>query len=900
MGEDHPVTKKDVDTDAVLIKKLEEFRERAKSGRLYEEFNSPDDFKEKAIHGVARLKTILVQEPLPRPLVETRHLDPSNDPIPLPPAFYAEPPYISFHQFVGRQAELDHLTGWAAASDPHPVLLFEAIGGTGKSMLTWEWVNNYAMKARADWAGRFWYSFYEKGAIMADFCQRALAYITRRPLEELRRRKTADLAEELLRHLKLNPWLLVLDGLERVLVAYHRFDAAQVADKQIDTSKDPIADRNPCAAIRPEDEELLRLLAAAAPSKILITTRLTPRVLLNQAKQAIPGVLRVPLQGLRPPDAEALLRSCEVTGTSQLIQGYLKSHCDCHPLVIGVLAGLVNDYFDDRGNFDAWVAGPDAGAAINFAGLDLVQKRNHILRAAFAALPEKSRELLSTLALISESVDAETLKVLNPHRPPKPDGNLPATVRELERRGLLQFDHDSKRYDLHPVVRGFVIGGLQQEEKENLGQRVADHFSTQAHDLYDDAESLEDLHYGLHTIRVLLQMEHYQQAYNVYREVNAALLFNLQANEEALSLMMPFFPNRWEVLPRMLSEVGAIYLANSASIALQNYGQYEEALVVIGTAITSQLGPSRLRVELSRNMLNASNILLSLRRLAANGRVVHAAVNLSLLTEDNPSLFVAQLFRCRDLITLGRYAAAEDIWALLHPMGRNWRRTVYRPGYAEATYARLLFETGRLMEEHLAQAQQLAKDGKNRSVLQSVHALRGEWLMEHRQWTLAVESLEIAVRMVREVKLSDERSETLLALAKCHLKQLSRPREEAERLESAKKPWHLDLAQLWLAIGDREKAKVHALAAYEWAWADGEPYVHRYCLNQARALLEELGAEIPELPPYDPAKDPKLPWEDAVAVLIERLRAEKEAETAEQADADERDEEYLDDDSGEQ
>ena len=49
--------------------------------------------------------------------------------------------------------------------------MFEAIGGSGKSMLTWEWVTNHATDVRKDWAGRFWYSFYEKGALMADFCE---------------------------------------------------------------------------------------------------------------------------------------------------------------------------------------------------------------------------------------------------------------------------------------------------------------------------------------------------------------------------------------------------------------------------------------------------------------------------------------------------------------------------------------------------------------------------------------------------------------------------------------------------------------------------------------------------------------------------------------------------------
>ena len=119
--------------------------------------------------------------------------------------------------------------------------------------------------------------------------------------------------------LQKRPWLLVLDGLERVLVAYHRFDAAQLVDEEAGRT-DEIAHRDPCAAIRPEDDDLLRALAGALPSKLILTSRLVPRVLLNSAGQTIPGVVRVPLPGLRPPDAQALLRASGVRGNSQDIQ----------------------------------------------------------------------------------------------------------------------------------------------------------------------------------------------------------------------------------------------------------------------------------------------------------------------------------------------------------------------------------------------------------------------------------------------------------------------------------------------------------------------------------------------------------------------------------------------------
>ncbi len=152
--------------------------------------------------------------------------------------------------------------------------------------------------------------------------------------------------------------------------------------------------------------------------------------------------------------------------------------------------------------------------------------------------------------------------------------------------------------------------------------------------------------------------------------------------------------------------------------------------------------------------------------------------------------------------------------------------------------------------------------------------------MQQCRYAPAAESLHEAVRMAREVGQIHAASETLLALARFKLGRLSDPRREAEQLARARKPAHRPLAELWLAIGDREQAKKHALAAYEWAWADGVPYVHRYELNKAHALLEKLGVAIPKLSPYDAARDEKLPWEDEVAAAIDKLRAEKEARKA--------------------
>lgn len=941
MGDEHPLREKDIEANAAKRKKLKTFRERAKQmkpdssvHRVYTTFNTLEEFKEKAIHAVAGLRRYFDESaelPTPGPQ-PTDHL--TLDLIPKPPAFYAEPPYIGSHKFVGRQAELERLSDWAEPADPHTVLLFEAIGGAGKSMLTWEWTTKHAAQVRGDWAGLFWYSFYEKGAVMADFCRRALAYITEKPLGDFRKKKTAELGKLLLHQLQARPWLLILDGLERVLVAYHRFDAAQVLDEQVDTSKDQIANRDPRNAIRPEDDDLLRTLSAAAPSKLLITTRLTPRVLLNPSGQGIQGVLRVSLPGLRPLDAEALLRACDVTGTSEDIQKYLQTHCDCHPLVTGVLAGLIAGYLPSRGNFDDWVADQAGGGRLNLANLDLVQKRNHILYTALAALPEKSSQLLSTLALLSESVDYPTLSAFNPHMPPEPEEvekperpqderdwdemsneekeewqqsyesalqrhnkyeealiawrqspefraapqELAKTIRDLERRGLLQYDAQAKHYDLHPVVRGISAGGLKQDEKEIYGQRVVDHFSQQAHSPYEDAESLEDVRHGLQVFRTLLQMGRYEQACDAYiGDLASALLFNLEAYSEILSLLRPFFPEGWAALPATLDARSASYLVNDAAIALESTGELKEALIAYGAALESDLQRSDW-TGLYTHLTNISLTLHKLGSVAKEERCILLDLGLATQIDDQEALFITRSFRFRQLAETGRWSDAEMMWHILDPMGRNWVRARYRPGDLERAYANWRFWQGDLSEVHLLRAEQLAKAAKNRRIIRALHHLRGEWQLQQGNWGLAADSLGEAVRMAREVGQTDASAEAHLALAKFHLHQLPEARYVAEQLAKASWVSDLALADLWLALGDTDQARKHALRAYEWAWADGEPYVWRYELNRARELLQQIGADIPNLLPYDPAKDEKLPWEDEVAAAIEKLRAQNETE----------------------
>ena len=139
--------------------------------------------------------------------------------------------------------------------------------------------------------------------------------------------------------------------------------------------------------------------------------------------------------------------------------------------------------------------------------------------------------------------------------------------------------------------------------------------------------------------------------------------------------------------------------------------------------------------------------------------------------------------------------------------------------------------------------------------------------------------------MARAIGVTDARTETKLALAMFQLGQLDDARGEAERLTRTKKRPHGYLAYLWFAIGDRERAHEHAMAAYTWARADGKPYVHCYELDKARTLIEELGAEIPRLGSYDSSRPKCFFWEHLVAEAIEKLRERHPHLTADEGEA---------------
>ena len=327
MDKAHPITIDDVELGEGAVK-LEAFKKRLLADNIVNFFKSPADLRAQVINSLSQQR---------EPDLTTFHY--VSD-IPAPPEAYIAHPYtlLQTHRLIGRQAELNLLTDWVAGktfevSETSKVSIFNivAIGGMGKSALTWKWFNEIAPQEMRPLAGRMWWSFYESDATFENFVIRALAYVTGRAREDVEKNtKPGEREEQLLAALDHAPFLLVLDGLERILIAYARLDAARLSDDDFDRQTANVvagAYGLPASAAqsfvgqhrlrKTADPHAARSCAswpASAHRACWSSTRLYPADLQAMTGAPCPGCTALFLPGLSEDDALELWRAFGVSG----------------------------------------------------------------------------------------------------------------------------------------------------------------------------------------------------------------------------------------------------------------------------------------------------------------------------------------------------------------------------------------------------------------------------------------------------------------------------------------------------------------------------------------------------------------------------------------------------------
>jgi len=850
MHKDHPIRIEDVEMGEGA-EKLKAFKERAKADKVLLFFKSVDELRGEVIDTLSRLR-----DPNPSPFHYVSD-------IPEPPQPYIAHPYtlLQAGRLIGRQPELNELTEWATKGDK-PVFSVLAIGGMGKSALTWHWFNKVAPLEMKPLAGRLWWSFYESDATFENFVIRALAYVTKRPREEVQRILPPDREKQLLAVLNREPYLVLLDGLERILIAYSRMDAARLSDEEAGR-----ADARLRKTADPHAGAFLRKLSACRAARVLISTRLYPADLEDRfTGDPLSACQKLELRGLTDDDALNLWRAFRVSGTRDALLPVFRSF-DKHPLLIQALAGEVKRDRRANGDFERWQQAHPKFDPMALAGIR--EASAHVLEFALQGLSEAAGKALRTVAAFRMPASYDTLEALlvGDGKPFTDEGSLDQAFLDLEDRGLLGWDRRANRYDLHPIVRGVVWGGLVTSSRQRVYAALRAYFEPLPPVEWLRVDGIDDLTPAIELYNTLIGLGRYDDAFVVFKgRLSYAMLYRLSAGRLRVELLQALFPGGLDQPPRLSRPSDQAYTLNALAHGYRISGRP-------GTAI----GYYCRCVEIAREPENAADGLYNLAdalRPVGNLRESEGAARAALGT-------------CRKL---GRFEEAVSLNFLGLTLAA--RGAVVDSGYALDRALRILIELRETQGEGLTNAYlarralwlgdavtalrsadcawELAQIERVEADFTRAAGLQGEAALALGELPLAVERLHHGLTRARALDHAEEELPALTALAELHRRQAN-PTAARELLDQVWEPaergpyplFHADalnvLAQIERDANNIPAAIQAATEAYQKAWCDGPPFAYHWGLEKARAHLAALGAPEPALPPFDESKYEPMP-----------------------------------------
>ncbi|MBN1402344.1 MAG: DUF4062 domain-containing protein, partial [Anaerolineae bacterium] len=876
MHEDHPVRAADVETGEGAAK-LAAFKKRVLAEQVVNFFQSPADLRGQVLHGL-----------VPHRESDVTKFHYVRD-IPAPPEPYVAHPYtlLQTRELIGRRGELNLLTDWVARPGARVygarILNLVAIGGMGKSALTWHWFNAIASLEMVPLAGRLWWSFYESDARYENFIPRALAYASGRPREEVEGLPLFEAEAQLLHLLDARPFLLVLDGLERILIAYARLDAAHLQDDDLDretahsvagawglpesAAQSYTGQGRLRRTADPRAGAFLRKLARVSRSRVLVSTRLYPADLQAVNGAPWPGCAARFLPGLSDDDALALWRAFGVKGSRDALLPLFRT-CESHPLLIQALAGEVARYRPAPGDYDEW---RKANPGFDPFGLPLVQVKSHVLAYALRGLDEAQRKALHTAAGLRMAATYDTLAALlaGEGRAYPDERTLDEALCELEDRGLLGWDRRANRYDIHPIVRGVVWSGLGEGAREAIYETLHGHFEAlpQVED-WHDVERLEDLTPAIELYHTLIGLERYDDAGHLfYERLQNATLYRLSASRQQAELLEALFPDGPEALPRLSSPAWQAYTLAVLATAYQFSGQPGRAAPLFRRHNDVREGEGD-QSNLGAGLRNLSDAL----RLSGALRASEAAARraLGITREQGDRRKEAASLHWLGLILAARGIELDSATALDRSLQLALQAGAYE-AYDYLAARALLFGCYDDAQDWADRAMAYGQRIRYERGMIRASRVQGEAALGLGELGRAGERLHHALTRARAVNLAEEELPALVVLAEFRRKQRD-PAAARDLLDDVWEPaergpyplYHADalnlLAQIERDAGNAQEAIEAATRAYRLAWCDGPPYAYYWGLGQARAHLAALGAPVPDdLPPFEEANYEPMP-----------------------------------------
>ncbi len=786
--------------------------------------------------------------------------------LPLPPQPCFAHYYPLQENFTGRVGERQMLTKWLIAGS-RSVLALVALGGMGKSSLAWVWTrrdvaglpvpglpedppqvqSKVQVPEEHKPGGLLCYSFYEGGGTFRGFLETAIAYCSGReriaqdyltvPGPEGPLMDYATMQAELLQLLQQHRFLLIWDGAERLLREYGGLDASLREERDPEDMGPECRD-----TIEPAVGRFLRELAGQSSSRMLLTSRLYPRVL-----EGLAGARKQELKGLSEEHAIAYLRARGIRGHRAELVSAAREY-GFHPLSLSNLAADLLEDFEQEG---------DISAAPRYDETETLKaRRRHILERAYARRAPHRQELLSRLAAMRGTTPKEVVRLLAEDIAGVRPETLGRDLNELVRHGLLRHPA-ADRYDFHPVVRRYCYKRL--EEKQEVHRRLMEHFSAipepgKVVPFEDLAPVIELYHHTAHAGRC-------DKAVKLFRDrLNKPLYYRFGAYQVCIELLRALFPEGEDKLPPLDTDDKKAWTLNELANSYGLSGQPRRAvpLYEMHNALQEKLSNKKnLAVGLG-NVAGMAQIILG--ELAAAERNLRRSIELSREIENEFVEAIGHQELGRLLAYLGAFEEADRE---LDESTHYWEQTGDKQGIClDESYRALralLMGQAQAALEAARRAHEIATSRQNEN-----DRIRAEWLLGaalvalaseggRRQDKLLAEAeahLSEALTRCRRINLVELEPDILLSWARWH-----RARGEAEearrdaaealsiaercefRLKQAE--IHNFLAQLAREAGQVDEARRQAEIARERARCDGPPHCYKAALEEAERLLAD-------------------------------------------------------------
>ncbi len=784
----HPTSPHLIDTDK---EKIVAFRKRLQKDHLCTFFTTPEDLREKIYHDLRRLPR--------RP--------------------YFAHPYPLQKNFVGRTEERETLTNWLIA-ESHPMLSIVASGGMGKTALAWYWLQEDIIRSEYQPKGIIWWSFYDKEAGFESFLNHAIEYASGGKVDAKKIESTKDKMDILYTLLSENQFILVLDGVERLLRAYEGTGSSYQGD---DVKEDEKKDYKAC--VDQNCRTFLQMLASVPKTKTLITTRICPKEL-----DDLEGVLTMELRQLSLEDAVEFFYRQGVKGTRAEIIAACESY-GCHPLSLRLLSGMITHDPEHPGDIREWVR--------YYSKLKDIGVYNS-LDIAYNSLDKRKQEFISRLSALRKPMDYDSILIFNVFGNEEKLNNV---LIELVDRGMLFRDEKSNKFDLHPIVRRYCYDRLR--DKESVHSKLRDYFAEIP--TPEKNESMEDLAPVIELYHHTVRAERYDDAVNLfYNRLHDELYHRFGAYQTIIELLRALFPDGEDKPPRLEDESAQAWTLNALANSYSLSGQSKGALVLLEMSI--EIDEKRVnKKSVAIGLLNLADDQIRIGELDVAESDLTRSIEISSEIRDEFAEAVGHQGLGRLLAYRGKFEESKKNLANAIKIAQKLREKQKEGlSHSYCSFRALLMSNADETLNYAKKSRELADVGHyERDIIWAEYLLGAAHLMKG-NFVEAEGHLTEALTRDRKINLVELEPDILLEFAKLRFKQ----NHKEEALKFAEEAFqiadrceyrltqadiHNFLAEFYLDAGDLEKVREHGEIAKERAACGYKP-----ALEKAEKLLNSI------------------------------------------------------------